>query len=168
VVSIVSLRENINTSADRIAEAEVTLTFVPPTNDDEKPVATFVSWNRFSTDFGEVDLGKFSSERKVTGAIKGTFAPLQVPVGVSVAPGVSVEEAASREVQLRDRYIALTGILNKDNALLVQQGTVGVDVGGNVSFESEIEVAAQEVTATAFLNLFNKEAKPTEPSLVGI
>ena len=84
---------------------------------------TFRSWNRFSTRYDTVDLGRMSLAQSV-GAELGATASSAGGSGdpVERRGGLEMSRDLTEEVSLRRRYVALSGILQDDSATLLQEG----------------------------------------------
>ncbi len=133
-------------AADRIREARITLT---------PEGADFLSWDRFVTEFGSVDLGKITAGQSRTSSLEASIGAPQVPEGLSVKPRVEVSRSLNEEVQLKQRYVTLTGILDADRAEVIQQGTTGIDLAGNVTLALSVAVTPLQgpVEVTEFSGL---------------
>lgn len=112
--------------ADRISRLEFNLEGLPKG-------LRFHQWNRFETEYGEVDLGKI-------GLKKGTelSAKLSPTFGGALnagEAGVTVSRELSEEINLRQRFVGLTGTLDAQRATLVQEGVTGIDLSGNTSID---------------------------------
>src|SRR5262249_49488542 len=100
----------------------------------------FESWDRFSTAYDTVDLGRLSLAKNSQLELKLSG---QAPSG---APAASVDYTASHnqneEVALRQRYVVLTGSLTSNRATLTEQGVVGIDLVGTSTIDVDVVVPA--------------------------
>lgn len=133
VVSVADDPQAMLHPADRISDITITLS--------DLQNARFESWDRFSTQYDTVDLGKLSlvQNRQLELNLTG-----QAPA--PAAAGGSIDYTASHnqneEVSLRQRYVVLTGTLTKDNATLTEQGVVGIDLIGTSTIDVDVAVPA--------------------------
>jgi hypothetical protein len=114
--------------ADRVSTARIRVIL--------RDSARFTGWDRITTRFDTVDLGKISTDQsRSVGAELG----LELPV-LSAAPSLNVssENALHEEVALRQRRVALTGALGDGVAVLTQQGAAGIDLMGNVTADFQL------------------------------
>jgi hypothetical protein len=123
-------------SADRISRLEFNLKGLV---DDLQ----FHQWNRFETEYGQVDLGKVGLKKGATLSAK-----LSPEFGGTLSAGeagVTVSRELSEEIALRQRFITLTGTLDIHSATLVQEGAAGIDLSGNTSIDLTIKFAPEAV-----------------------
>lgn len=103
----------------------------------------FVSWDRFSTKYETVDLGKVTLTQNagIDVAVKATSAE---DSGDPVERGFTTTNSRNlvEEVSLRQRYVALSGILRKHSATVIQEGVVGIDLTGNAFIDVELKLPA--------------------------
>lgn len=132
--------------------------------------ARFLSWDRFASRYESVDLGEMSFRRERSSGLD-----------LDVVPGDAVRELRSlagdaarsstldEELPLRSRY-ASTGVLLPDSMILLQEGTVGVDLTGNVVLLVEIDVAAASGPARTvdLSGLFGPDGAPRPPDSVRV
>ena len=159
---VISLANQPESPADRISQAEVRLSI--------NEAGKFVSWDRIKTDFGEVDLGKVTGTDKRTlslaGSIGGTTA---TGVELSLAPTITREQGLTEEVELRQRYVALTGTLTPKAAALLQQSTAGIDLTGNSTLVVQLETATRKRRMLMdFSNLFDGQKRAKRGDQVGL
>ena len=113
------------------------------------PEVKFVSWNRFSTVYESVDLGQVTLEKAQTFGLElkaGT--PDAAPASVSGTANYEASRTMSEAVNLRKRYVAMTGMLSQNEAVLFQQGVVGIDLSGNSFVDLEIKVPSKQSRET--------------------
>jgi hypothetical protein len=127
-------------SADRISRLEFRLEFSPTSLADH---LQFHQWNRFETEYGEVDLGKIGVKKgtEISAKLSPTFGGT-LNAGEA---GITASREVSEELNLRQRFIALTGILDINRAMLVQEGVVGIDLSGNTSIDLSIKFVPAEI-----------------------
>lgn len=94
----------------------------------------FVKWDKFKTEYGEVDLGKITSKTtlKADAKVSPTFSGTLIGTGEA---GVSYQNENTEEFELKKRYIVLSGIFSSDKISLMQEGIVGIDLVGNSSVD---------------------------------
>jgi hypothetical protein len=112
--------------ADRISRLEFNLEGLPDG-------LQFHQWNRFETEYGEVDLGKIGLKKgaELSAKLSPTFGG-----GLNAGEaGITVSRELSEEINLRQRFIGLTGTLDAQRATLVQEGVTGIDLSGNTSID---------------------------------
>lgn len=116
--------------ADRISQLELKF-------EELSEFFQFKYWNKFETEYGQVDLGKIGLKQGTTFTAKATpnFG------GASTGEiGVTRSKELNEEVTLRQRFITSTGVLDKHTATLVQEGVTGIDLAGNTSIDFTIEL----------------------------
>lgn len=118
--------------ADRISRLEFNLNLK-----DLPESLQFHQWDRFETEYGQVDLGKIGLKKGVE--LSAKLSPTFGGTLNAGEAGVTVSRELSEEVALRQRFIALTGTLDTHNATLVQEGIVGIDLSGNTSIDLTIK-----------------------------
>jgi hypothetical protein len=133
VVSVADDPQAMLHPADRISDITITLS--------DLKNARFESWDRFSTQYDTVDLGKLSLAQTSQLALK-----LSGQAPAPAAAGGSIDYTASHnqneEVSLRQRYVVLTGTLTEDRATLTEQGVVGIDLIGTSTIDVDVTVPA--------------------------
>ncbi len=105
---------------------------------------TFESWDKFSTVYGTVDLGKITLAQTASANL-GVTATSAENSGDPVERGgdISRSRTLTEEVSLRQRYIALSGILSRTSASIVQEGVVGIDLAGNAFVDITLKLDPQ-------------------------
>jgi len=107
--------------------------------------ATFISWDKFSTEYADVDLGKISLSQSISGTAGVNAGPVAGPATpVSASATATASRNLTEELSLRQRRIALTGILRAHEANLLQQGIVGIDLAGNATVDIDVRVTPKE------------------------
>ena len=93
---------------------------------------SFKSWELFSTKYENVDLGKITLDQSTEGSLNVNATSAEGS-GDPVARGgsFSVSRNMNEEVSLRQRYIVLSGVLGEKQAVVSQEGVVGIDLAGN-------------------------------------
>jgi hypothetical protein len=116
--------------ANRISEARI---YVRPVNG-----ARFVSWNRIENDYQTVELGKLNltQERSASAELGLTLPVLSAAPTLSASAGSALQE----EMMLRQRRTALTGAITPGEAMLLQQGGLGIDLTGNITADFDLVV----------------------------
>lgn len=154
---VLSLANTSTNPADRISEADLTLAI--------RGRGSFVSWDRITTDFGEVDLGKITAADTRTVGLEGSVGGT-TPAGaeLNLTPKLSRENKLEEEVVFTRRYVALTGTIREGRVNLLQQSAAGVDLTGNATFVVNFAVDQDTKSRTLmyFGNLFRSpvEANP--------
>jgi hypothetical protein len=124
--------------------------------------AKFVSWDKFETKYEAVDLGKITNTQnsslglEIPFKFSGESTPSKAIIGAS--------KNLTEEVLLRQRYIVLTGSLDKQSACLYQQGVMGIDLAGNFSVDFTIEANSDETKLDRFISIKNLWKGPGIPN----
>ena len=137
--------------ADRITQARIRLAMLTPT-------AKFKNWTQFATKYETADLGslKFTQNRELNFDL--TMSPTKI--AKAEAQG-KASNALEEDLKLIQRYVSVTGALAPDGAQIVQQGSPGTDVVGNVAVDFTIEIHSSDHTDTfSFEHLFDGTGKP--------
>lgn len=150
--------------ADRIALAEISLSI--------EGSGRISEWNRFSNDYGDVDLGKVTlkqddSQKATVSAGPYTGEKLPVDLGLEASHTRSLTE----ELALKQRYVKLTGVLETSGkaARLLQEGAVGIDLVGNSLVDLTVTVDSKTSEKRPLYTLILEANKAAlEPSLVQI
>ena len=162
----ISLENKSLSPADRLSYAQIKVSL------DPKQKARFVTWDRLQTEYGQVDLAKISSTQKNTESIAGKLSASVAPAEAELSSSASRERAFSEEVTLRQRYVALSGILDHADAKIIQQSVSGVDLTGNIVVELELRLDEDTdhgpATLTCFSNLRDDNGQPSEPGRVAV
>jgi hypothetical protein len=135
VLSVVRNADTLYSPADRISG--LTISLYDLTN------GSFLSWDRFSTKYDTVDLGKLTLAKNNQIDLKLTG---QAPAGAAAPLGGSLDYTTSHnqseEVVLRQRYVVLTGTLNSKQATLTEQGVMGIDLVGTSTIDVDVTTDA--------------------------
>ena len=135
LVFSVQKTEKMTVVADRISQLELKF-------NELSEFFQFKYWNKFETEYGQVDLGNIGLKQGTTFTAKATpnFG------GASTGEiGVTNSKELNEEVTLRQRFITSTGVLDKHTATLVQEGVTGIDLAGNTSIDLTIELNPDKV-----------------------
>ena len=117
--------------ADRIARIDINL--ARPAN------ARFVSWDKFTTRYESVELGKVIFKGSDTVDL-GTDGSLEEgPVHANARVGFQGKSELSEELTLRQRYVGVTGTLATNSAWILMESIVGIDLAGNTVLDIVIE-----------------------------
>jgi hypothetical protein len=130
--------------------------------------ATFVSWDKFATQYQTVDLGSLSYTQNREIDISLTA---NAPQGLASAEVAAKNANALQEqLMLRQRFITITGSLTANEADLIQQGAPRIDLAGNVALDVTIVVPAQkaDVTVTDFGDLADENGNLTDPAKLNV
>jgi len=118
--------------ADRISDLTIKLDLTR---------GSFVSWDRFSTQYDTVDLGTLTLAKNNQISLQVTGqAPGAAPIGGSLDYTTSHNQ--SEEVALRQRYVVLTGTLSGSQAILTEQGVMGIDLIGTSTIDVDVRAEA--------------------------
>ena len=154
---VISLEANHPGLADRLDRASITLTL--------EPKATFKSWNQLATRFETIDLGKMNYTQKDSlSAGLESAAPGSSEISKATL-SASTERSLAEEVLLKQRYVANMGVLTPAEARIVQQGTVGLDLVGNLLFDVTLVAAGDPVKVWRYqiANLYDGgQAQPAD------
>lgn len=117
--------------ADRISRLEIKLSNLPS-------YMKFVGWNRFSTEYSTVELGKIGIERtqNISTSISPTFSGTLIGSG---SVSASNSRKLSEELNVKHRFITISGVIEDNNLTLFQEGISGIDLTGNFSVDLNIE-----------------------------
>ena len=165
---VFSIDDQLPGPADRITQARIRLTIMNPPPAQPVPAqpteaqpakAEFKNWTQFATKYEKADLGslKFTQTREIGVNVSG---------GTIVQAGsqATASNALEENLQLMQRYISVTGTLTPDAAELIQEGSPGTDVTGNIVVDLTIQIDASFHTDTFnFKPLFDGTGKPKPP-----
>jgi hypothetical protein len=142
--------------ADRITEARIALTL--PTAS-----AKFENWTQFATKYETADLGslKFTQNREID--VNASGGPTVANVGAQAKSSNTLEE----NLKLTQRYVFVTGGLAPKSAEIVQQGSPGIDVTGNIAVDFTIQIeSTNQLYTFEFEPLFDRAGQPTPPDAI--
>jgi hypothetical protein len=154
------------TPADRISALKVTLNFK-----DNKNIPVFADWNKFDTDWGTVDLGTLKRTQHTTaGGTLNVGPAIDVKVPVSGTANISTEKSIDETINLRQRFIKMNGAIkkNRQEAVLLQESQVGLDLAGNFSVDFTIDITNQKRSGFVIIGAFEKDGKPLKPDDIKI
>ena len=126
--------------------------------------AVFVSWDKFDTKYETVDLGKISNTQSFN-------LDLEIPIKApELTAKTGIGQNLNEEVLLRQRYVVLSGHLQKENAILSQQGVTGIDLAGNFSIDFTIIADSDPSKQHTVLSLSNlwKGPTPNKPKEIAV
>lgn len=160
VLSVVRNADTLYSPADRISG--LTISLYDLTN------GSFVSWDRFSTQYDTVDLGRLTLAKNNQIDLKLTG---QAPAGAAAPLGGSLDYTTSHnqseEVLLRQRYVVLTGTLNSKQATLTEQGVMGIDLVGTSTVDVDVTTDAMPPgNYVAVLGPLRRKNKWTPPDQI--
>ncbi|MDF1575218.1 MAG: hypothetical protein P1P86_08525 [Bacteroidales bacterium] len=84
----------------------------------------FLEWNRYSTEYGEIDIADVSFSRNLDLSVEGS--PASLDVGSEAALGRNEKQVVSK------RYLKLNGSISDHKAVIESEGTRELDLTGNV------------------------------------
>jgi len=141
--------------ADRIEQLRIDL--------DDIQNGTFISWDKLSTEYQDVDLGTLT-------LVKGITASGKVDVGavagvpVSGGGGISATRNLTEEVSLKQKYEFLTGVLRPTQARISRQGVVGIDLAGTFYVDVTLQATnVKEAQVVRMGRLFAPNGAPVPP-----
>jgi hypothetical protein len=152
VVFSVAKDPSVRSPADRIDRVRVDLR--------ASPGWRFDSWNRFSTEYGTVDLGTV----KLTRSDEFTASLDVTPPGESAldgALGFTGRRAFEEGLTLNRRFVAITGALAADrrSATLSQEGNFRIDLVGNFAVDLTVRADASARVRVARCTLRDASGK---------
>jgi hypothetical protein len=149
------------TPADRISDLRVSLKDISN--------ASFASWDKFSTQYDTVDLGKITLTRQAGAELGGSLSMPGSDASAAINPKVTYSRGVNEEVSLRQRYVATTGRLTANDIVLYLQGVVGIDLTGNFLVDVMIRAKANPETQSVMeYDALRKEGKAVEPKALQI
>ncbi|TFH24511.1 MAG: hypothetical protein E4H10_10550 [Bacteroidia bacterium] len=111
--------------ADRIEYLKLTLE-IPEENN-----LRFTRWNRYATEYGEVEIADVSFSRSLELDASGD------PGGVDLSGKASLNRSEKQVIETR--YLKLNGSLSETQVVLEEEGTRGTDLTGNISADISLE-----------------------------
>ena len=84
----------------------------------------FYEWNRYSTEYGEIDIADLSFSRSFDLSVDGS------PGGVGVGSEATLGRSEKQEVS--KRYLKMNGSISDQEVVIEEEGTREVDLTGNV------------------------------------
>jgi hypothetical protein len=147
---VFSLENRSRNPADRISKARISIRPGEGTR--------LLGWDRIANVYDTIDLGtlNLTRERKVGGEVGLVLPVLSATPSFNASSTATLEEA----VTLRQRRTSLTGALQPREAVLLQEGGVGIDLTGNVTADIDFAVPAGGDTTVFLPNLPIKDGMP--------
>jgi hypothetical protein len=92
----------------------------------------FTGWNIYSTEYGSIEIGdvSFAKSLDVTGA--AALTAKKVNTGADLSAGAGVAFNRKEDQSLRQRYLKLSGRINKQKIEMEEEGTRETDLTGNI------------------------------------
>jgi hypothetical protein len=131
--------------ADRIQNLKFKLSF-------EDVGVAFLKWNKFETEYGEIDLGDLTYERNAeatVGAEVEKIGTAEIKIGAT----------RTEELKLKKNYAKLNGLFHRDSLVVYLQGTREVDLDGNIIIEATVKFKEKKGYFVDFQNLKNEKGK---------
>jgi hypothetical protein len=147
----------------------------------------FISWNKYTTEYGARDLGSleynqgFTSNIGVNGELGANYSKTSseqidennsnsnsTSIGPKVSATGNVGFSRSRKEtrNITEKFIRLSGSFNERSFDIHQQGNGNTKLVGNVSIELTIDLPDDDVYITSFNNLFGSNYSINDPSKV--
>lgn len=125
--------------ADRIEYLKFSLKIPAETN------LRFTEWNRFSTEYGEIEIGDISFTRSLDLDAEGTIAER-----ADLDGAVSLDRTEKQKV--RSRYLKLNGSISEHQIEIEEEGTREIDLTGNVIVDVSVDFSAfpERITVPLF------------------
>jgi hypothetical protein len=92
----------------------------------------FTEWNRFVTEYGEIEIGDISFTRNLDLEMEGTVTD-QVDMGGTGSLGRTEDQ------EIRSRYLKLNGSISENTIEIEEEGTREIDLTGNVTVDVSVE-----------------------------
>jgi hypothetical protein len=107
--------------------------------EENKEIADFASWDKFSTSYDLVNLGTVTGTHGYSAELDLTTPAIG---GVGATPKISTTGSLQEAAQLNSRYIVISGQIDpkKQKAVLQEQGAVGIDLAGTFTVNFEIRL----------------------------
>jgi hypothetical protein len=118
--------------ADRLEYIKISLVL----ND---PSLRFTGWNIYSTEYGSIEIGDVSFTKSID--LKGSAA-LSAKNGMvngDVSAGTVTSLSRKEDQSIKQRYLKLTGRINKQRIEMEEEGTREIDLTGNVIADVSLE-----------------------------
>jgi len=128
---VVSIENTSSGPADRLAAATIIIKSLTGG-------AKFLSWDKFVSQYQNIDLGTLKFTRTNEFALNVKASP---PIANASIEGTAKSTMGVEEnLAVKERVVSFTGSLNYQEARLFQEGAVGIDLTGNVVVDIEVEV----------------------------
>ncbi len=91
----------------------------------------FTDWNRFATDYGEIEIADISFAQNLDLRVDSEFSPGSADLKGGVG--------RSEKQQVRTRYLKLNGQMSPGRIVIEEEGNREVDLAGNITAEVSLE-----------------------------
>ncbi len=146
ILTIDKLQNNYTTFADRIQFLHFNLSL-------NGQAAEFKKWNKYETEFAEIELGEVSFEKKIEPKLSvgtdETFAKAEIGGGLT----------KTESQKLKNKIAVLNGKFSKDSLVVKETGAIGLDLNGNVIIEATIKFKDTIAYFAEFTNLRNSKGR---------
>lgn len=157
-------------------------------DDSLKNLVQFKEWNKYSTEYGSIDIGtleyneSFKADFGITGKIGASKSGKKTETAdnevyentyllgpeVSANIGTGFNNSRKENQIIKRKYIQLTGTFNDNSFSIHQQGTRETELAGNVSLDLRIKLPAYEIIISNFSNLYKKNNLANNDTVVNM
>jgi hypothetical protein len=132
--------------ADRLEYIKISLVL-------REPSVSFTGWNIYSTEYGSIEIGdvSFTKSLDVTGAAALTAKKANMGGDLSSGTGVSLNRKEDQSI--RQRYLKLSGRINKQKIEMEEEGTRETDLTGNIIADVSLRFDRTSEMITIFRSL---------------
>lgn len=158
---VLSVQNESKLPPDRLTKVRLVLRF----NKGDSLEPKFKSWDTFVTKYETIDIGTLSfTQTREMGADIG-FAP---PPISSIGINYNATNTLAENIALKRRYVTSSGILRSDEAEIILEGAIGIDLSGNVAVDMVVDVCDHENTQELyyFTKLFKEDGSANTPSMI--
>lgn len=160
--------------ADRIDRSEITISIVGMENKETEYPASFISWDRFDTQYATYNLGSatFAQTDKLSiGRDSTQTRNLPAAGGADVTLfklGAETTDQLTEAVNFAMRRISVSGSLSGKSASITQEGAPNFNLMGSVSALVNIRIERQKDPIVVYDFALGSESDPKEPTEVSV
>jgi hypothetical protein len=118
--------------ADRLEYIKISLVL-------RDPSLRFTGWNIYSTEYGSIDIGDVSFSKSFEIKASSALSAKKESVGGDVSAGATASLSRREDQSIKQRYLKLSGRINKQKIEMEEEGTREIDLTGNIIADVSLE-----------------------------
>jgi hypothetical protein len=131
-------------------------------------VLRFKGWNKFTTEYGSVDIGDVSFSKTLQLNTSGSLSVDKGKTGNEISGGVNSSLSNKEDQSLKYRYLVLNGRINDYKIEMEEEGTREIDLTGNIIADVSFGFNTFPETLTLISGLSNTAGEYNSPEKVSV
>lgn len=132
--------------ADRLEYIKISLVL-------RDPSLSITGWNIYSTEYGSIEIGDVSFSKSLEVSGSAALSAKKLNTGGDLTTGAGVSLSRKEDQSLRQRYLKLSGRINKQKIEMEEEGTRETDLAGNIIADVSLQFAGMSEMITLFKGL---------------